>query len=145
MSVTWPPLSSPESCGLNVIARLTKMTDRLSSGPHSLELYTTLLSLFLLLALSVGLVAVLMGRLGMLLCGIGVLFAFGMIALPMMLSSGSMGFSCVLVMLSSFVMLVSGHLCLLRLPAPALPPTSFLAKRSNPPAACLWIAVRLSW
>jgi hypothetical protein len=113
------------------------MRDRLSSGPHSLGLYTTLSSLFLLLALSVGLVAVLMGSLGMLLCRIGVLFASGMIALPMMLSSGSMGLGCVFVVLCSFVMLISGHLRLLRLPTPALPPTSFLGKRSNTADASL--------
>jgi hypothetical protein len=68
----------------------------------------------LLLALGVRLIAVLTGSLGMLPCGICVLFSFGVIALAMMLSSGSMGFGCVLVMLSSLVMLVSGHLRLLR-------------------------------
>jgi len=65
--------------------------------------------LLLLLALSVRLVAVLVGSLRMRLCRIGVFFAFGMIALPMMLSSGSMGLGCVLVVLCSFVMLVTGQ------------------------------------
>jgi hypothetical protein len=67
----------------------------------------------LLLALGVGLVTVLMGSLRMLLRSIGVLFAFGVVALAMVFGSRTVRFSCVLVVLRSLVVLISGHARLL--------------------------------
>jgi hypothetical protein len=55
------------------------------------------------------LVGVLMGGLRMLLCGIGVLLAFGMIALAVMFGGGAVSLGCTLMVFSSFVMFVLGH------------------------------------
>ena len=63
------------------------------------------LRLFLLLAFRV----VLMGRLRMLLGGVRMFLALGMIALTVMFSGGTMCLGSVLMVFSGFVMFVSGH------------------------------------
>jgi hypothetical protein len=67
------------------------------------------MKLFLLLALVVRLIAVLVRRLRMLLGGVSVLFAFGMVALAMMFGCGAVRFRGVLVMLGCFVVFISCH------------------------------------
>jgi hypothetical protein len=56
-----------------------------------------------------GLIAVLVSRLRMLLCSIGLLPALGMIALAVMLGGGAMRLGGVLVVLGSLVVFVFGH------------------------------------
>jgi hypothetical protein len=56
-----------------------------------------------------GLIALLMSRLRMLLCSIGLFPAPGMIALAVKLGGGAMGLGGVLVVLGSFGVFVSGH------------------------------------
>jgi hypothetical protein len=80
-----------------------------SGANGALSQDTKQFQLFLLLALVVRLVAMLMRRLRMLLGGIRVLFAFGMIALAVMLCGGAVRLRSVLVMLGRFVMFISCH------------------------------------
>jgi hypothetical protein len=68
-----------------------------------------LLSLFLLLALWVGLITMLVGGLWMLLCTGGVFLALGMVALAMMFSGGTMCLGSVFVVFGCLVVFVSCH------------------------------------
>src|SRR5260370_13416954 len=66
--------------------------------------------LFLLLAFRVGLFGVLMGRLRMLLGGVRMFLALGMVALTVMFSGGTVCLGSILMVFSSLVVFVSSHL-----------------------------------
>jgi hypothetical protein len=66
-------------------------------------------SLFLLLALRMGLVGVLVSGLRMLLRSIGVLLTFGVVALTVMFGGGTMCLGSVFVVFGSLVVLVFSH------------------------------------
>lgn len=66
-----------------------------------------------------GLIAVLVGGLRVLLGTLGMFLALGMIAFAVVFGGGTVGLSCVFVVLSSFVVFVFGHFRLVRLFAPS--------------------------
>jgi len=80
------------------------------------------------------LVGMLMGSLRVLFCSICMLFAFGMIALAVMLSGGPMSLRCVFVVLCSLIVLVSCHVGFL----------IFRSQQSTIPPQLKWFPVSIA-